>query len=89
MSTKFRNKSFYTYFQKRQNLGCYSNIPSLRFKIMPNSFIASIWPCMQLKYLHIQPVLKKYTMDTPTCRIGYATLAGFSFTILPLWHIRK
>ena len=23
MSTKFRNKSFYTYFQKRQILGCY------------------------------------------------------------------
>ena len=22
MSTKFRNKSFYTYFQKRQILGC-------------------------------------------------------------------
>jgi hypothetical protein len=47
---------------------------------MPNSFIANIWPCMQLKSLHIQPVLKKYTMDTPTCRIGYATLVGFSFT---------
>ena len=27
MSTKFRNKSFETYFQKRQFLGCYNSTP--------------------------------------------------------------